>query len=113
MRRRLAGAGEDAFTLIELLIVIIILGVLAAVVIFGVSTFKGDAVEKACKSDRKQVDTAASSYLLKNGTTAASTAALVAAGLLRSYPNAPDYQITYVQTSSQAYTVGFTGTSSC
>lgn len=35
---------EHGFTLIELFIVVIILGILAAVVIFGVSTFRKGAV---------------------------------------------------------------------
>ena len=35
--------GESGFTLIELLIVIIVLGILAGIVVFGVGTFRADA----------------------------------------------------------------------
>jgi general secretion pathway protein G len=49
---------EEGFTLIELLIVIVILGILAAIVVFSVQgiTDKGDSA--ACSSDVTEVDTA-------------------------------------------------------
>jgi general secretion pathway protein G len=59
---------EEGFTLIELLIVIIILGILAAVVVFGVSAFRDDSVKNACKTDAKSVEVAAQAWLAKNGT---------------------------------------------
>lgn len=91
---------EEGFTLIELLIVIIILGILAAVVIFGVSTLRDDSVQKACKTDKKQVETAVAAYVAKNNATPAEAQpgvdpGLVAAGLLRSYPGTVDYKIDY------------------
>lgn len=46
------------FTLIELLVVIIILGILAAVVIFAVGTVRDRAQTNACKSDAKTLKTA-------------------------------------------------------
>ncbi|HEX9970051.1 MAG TPA: prepilin-type N-terminal cleavage/methylation domain-containing protein, partial [Acidimicrobiales bacterium] len=49
---------EEGFTLIEMLIVVIILGILAAVVVFGVSTFRDDSVTNACKTDIKSVEAA-------------------------------------------------------
>ena len=68
---------QEGFTLIELLIVIIILGILAAIVIFGVTTFRDDANEKACKSDRKSVEIAAQAYLAKTGSAATDYSDLV------------------------------------
>lgn len=50
--------GDDGFTLIELLIVIVILGVLAAVVTFSVSGITDTGQTSACKSDRQAVVTA-------------------------------------------------------
>ena len=49
---------DDGFTLIELLIVIIVLGILAAIVLFSLGTFKGDSNTAACKADVRQVQTA-------------------------------------------------------
>jgi general secretion pathway protein G len=59
-RRRNA---DDGFTLIELLIVIIILGVLAAIVVFSVRgiTNKGDTA--ACQTSISTIDTAAEAAL--------------------------------------------------
>lgn len=86
---------QDGFTLIELLIVIIILGILAAIVVFGVSTFRKNAQEKACQADEKQVEVAGQAYVAKNGTSASTGPDLVAADFLREYPTSADYDINY------------------
>jgi general secretion pathway protein G len=58
---------EEGFTLIELMIVIVILGVLAGIVIFAVGgvTDKGDVA--ACKSDVKTLSVGVEAYKAKNG----------------------------------------------
>jgi prepilin-type N-terminal cleavage/methylation domain-containing protein len=57
--REVKRSGNAGFTLIELLIVIVILGILAAIVVFSVNgiTNKGDSA--ACKSTVASIDTAA------------------------------------------------------
>ena len=58
---------EDGFTLIELMIVIVILGVLAGIVIFAVGGITDKGNVAACKSDVKTVDVAVEAFLAKNG----------------------------------------------
>ena len=57
---------DGGFTLIELLIVIIVLGILVAIVLFSLGTFKSDSNTSACKADVRQVQTAATAFLAKN-----------------------------------------------
>src|SRR3954466_7520616 len=46
---------EGGFTLIELLIVIIILGILAAIVVFAIGNTRKDSVQSSCKTDAKAI----------------------------------------------------------
>jgi general secretion pathway protein G len=104
---------DEGFTLIELLIVIIILGILAAIVIFGVATFRADSINKACLTDKKNVDTAAAAHFAKAGTEAADMAALVSGNYLRSVPNNTGYTITYAPGGSTTDGVWTVGPASC
>ena len=60
-------AGEGGFTLIELLIVIVILGILAAIVVFAVGGITDRGNTSACKSDVKTVEVAEEAYFAQNG----------------------------------------------
>jgi general secretion pathway protein G len=53
---------ERGFTLIELLIVIVILGILAAIVIFSVGGITDKGQSSACDTDKKTVETAEEAY---------------------------------------------------
>jgi prepilin-type N-terminal cleavage/methylation domain-containing protein len=77
---------DEGFTLIELLIVIVVLGILATIVVFGVATFRTDAQVAACKADLKTVSVAADAYNAKTGAYPADIATLVTAGYLKSAP---------------------------
>jgi prepilin-type N-terminal cleavage/methylation domain-containing protein len=92
---RKARQQESGFTLIELLIVVVILGVLAGIVVFAVSAFNNDGVKAACKSDIKNVEIASEAYYAKNGSWAATTAALKTANYLKEEPSTDKYTINY------------------
>lgn len=89
---------EEGFTLIELLIVIVILGILAAVVVFAVGGISDRGKNAACKSDYKSVEVAQEAFYAKSSVTppvyAANAGALVTAGFLKEAPSSPDYTVT-------------------
>ena len=53
---------DEGFTLIELLIVIVILGILAAVVVFAVGGITDRGNDSACAADRKTLEVAVEAY---------------------------------------------------
>jgi len=59
MQRR---RSEKGFTLIELLVVIVILGILAAVVVFAVGGLQDKGSKSACQTDTKTLRTAEEAY---------------------------------------------------
>jgi prepilin-type N-terminal cleavage/methylation domain-containing protein len=63
--------GENGFTLIELLIVIVILGILAAIVVFSVSGITDKGNTSACKADKATVETAVEAYYANQTTSPA------------------------------------------
>ncbi|MBX3313994.1 MAG: prepilin-type N-terminal cleavage/methylation domain-containing protein [Actinobacteria bacterium] len=69
--------GAKGFTLIELLVVIVILGILAAVVVFAVSGINDRGQESACVTEARTVRTAQEAYYAENGTYAVAGAGLV------------------------------------
>jgi prepilin-type N-terminal cleavage/methylation domain-containing protein len=66
LRQRLAKR-EEGFTLIELLIVILILGILAAIVVVALTGTSQDARTKACSDDARNTYNALNNYVLRNG----------------------------------------------
>ena len=53
---------QKGFTLVELLVVIVILGILAAVVVFAVSGSTDKAQTSACAAERSSVESAVEAY---------------------------------------------------
>jgi prepilin-type N-terminal cleavage/methylation domain-containing protein len=73
---------DPGFTLVELLIVIVILGILATVTVFAVRGITDQGKSSACGQEIKTLETAQESHMAKNGTYAVE-ADLVTAGFMR------------------------------
>jgi prepilin-type N-terminal cleavage/methylation domain-containing protein len=77
--------GDEGFTLIELLIVIVVLGILAAIVVFALSNQTSNAAQSACKTDAKSVEVAVEAFRAQSPTGAYPAAANDATGLVGTY----------------------------
>jgi general secretion pathway protein G len=78
-RRREELDDQGGFTLIELLIVIVVLGILAAIVVFAVQNLTGQSAASGCQSDYKTVETAAEAYKAQMGAYPANVNAMLSA----------------------------------
>ena len=68
--------GAKGFTLIELLVVIVILGVLAAVVVFSINGITDNSEDSACKQEKRTLETAIEAYRAETGAYPTNLAAL-------------------------------------
>ena len=62
-------ARDDGFSLIELLLVIVILGILTTVVVLSVSGMTSEAEESACLADRRTLEKAGEAYFAQKHAT--------------------------------------------
>src|SRR5204863_3900204 len=77
---------ERGFTLVELLIVIVILGILAGIVVFAVGNLTSSAKSNSCATEKSTIITADEAYKAQTGSYT-DTTGLVASGLLKSTPS--------------------------
>ncbi len=92
---------DKGFTLVELLIVIVILGILATVTVFAVRGITDQGQTSACEADQKTMQTASEAFFAQYGGTAipvndgqqsAAYGAAVPAGTVDALPVAPATQ---------------------
>jgi general secretion pathway protein G len=77
---------DQGFTLVELLIVIVILGILATIVVFAVRGITDQGQQSSCKATAKTYEVAIEAYYAQYGNSVnPSGNQLVTANLLRSY----------------------------
>ena len=113
-KQRAAGELDEGFTLIELLIVIIVLGILAAVVVFSLGSVTGKSAVAACQADGATVNTAQAAFLAQNpggsatqaNLLAASSSTLIGGPYLQSWPSNPGH---YTFTTDSAGVLSVTG----
>ena len=118
IQRLQAKRNEEGFTLIELLIVIIVLGILAAIVVFAVGSTRSDAVQSSCKTASKSVELAAEAINTKTGSypalanSAVTTSPMLSAngGLLKTWPSDSDYIVQWNGSAVDVYAKGQTVT---
>ncbi|MGA8297302.1 MAG: prepilin-type N-terminal cleavage/methylation domain-containing protein [Acidimicrobiales bacterium] len=100
--------GDDGFTLIELLIVVLILGILAAIVAFAVGAFTSTSAVAACNTDAKTVESAVAAYEATNTgqipTSADLTSTAKGGPYIHNWPSNSSYYT--VGLSSDTVTVG-------
>jgi type II secretion system protein G len=75
-RMRRAHGDESGFTLVELLVVVLILGILAAVVVASLVGLGGNAQNAACATELRTIQTAVAAYRAEEGSFPANVAAL-------------------------------------
>ena len=113
-RKIRVGKKRKGFMILELIIVVAIIGILAAVAVPNLIGMTDEAKVARIQSDLTTVGTAVELYYVKNGSYPTSMEALVNTadgkkGYLKSIPEPPDAKVTYTLKSNGEVTATFNG----
>ena len=95
---------EQGFTLVELLIVIVILGILAGIVVFAVGNLTSGAKTSSCSAEKSTISTALEAYKAATGAYPASIGYLTGVG-----QTPPASVGVLLKTAPQDYTIDSSG----
>jgi len=94
---------DEGFTLIELMVVVLIIGILVAIAIPVFSAAQARARERSCHANQRTIDGACQSYLADNPTVAPTALDAIGslAGFLKAVPVCPEGGAAYTVTDAE------------